>query len=340
MQAFLDSKDIVNNGPELRQRVQRDGYLFIRGALPTNVLESLRMQALETVCEAGWVKANTLLEDAIADLSGFCVEPEPTYMQVYHRMYQLPEFHALQHHPNLIGLFERVMGDPVMPHPRIIGRTIFPQREAFTTPAHQDFIPIQGTAETYTAWIPLGDIPPELGGLQIASGSHRGGVYDFRPAMGAGGLEITDPLEGSWVSSPFKQGDLLIFHSMTVHKGLPNKSDRLRMSIDARYQKISDPIAPGSLQPHNQPSTWEDIYADWPPNGLQYYWQKWALEVKAYDTSYHEKRDRLAFEMAAKGDDRAVSALQRIIARNPDPVKQKKAEDLLATLESSLPPSS
>lgn len=249
-------------------------------------------------------------------------------------MYKLQEFQALQHHPNLIEVIERILGEPVMPHARIIGRTIFPQREVFTTPPHQDFIPIQGTADTYTAWIPLSDIPPELGGLQIASGSHRHGVYDFKPAMGAGGIAVVNPLEGTWVNNPFKQGDVLIFHSMAVHKGVSNASNRLRMSIDARYQKISDPIAPGSLLPHAQPYTWEDIYADpdWNREDLKYYWQKWGMDVKEYDNSYHEKRDEMGLAMAEKGDRGSISVLQRIVARDTDPAKRKRAADLLADL--------
>ena len=333
MQPFLDSTDVLNDGPELRRRMQRDGYLFLRGLLPTAVVEGLRLQILAIAQEAGWLKAGTLLADAIADLNGFCVEPEPAYMQKYHAMYKLPEFHAIQHHPNLLGLFARMLDETVLPHPRIIGRTIFPQREAFTTPPHQDFIPIQGTADTYTAWIPLSDLPTELGGLQVAAGSHQHGVYEFQPAMGAGGLAVTDPLEGTWAYSPFQQGDVLIFHSMTVHKGMPNTSDRLRMSMDGRYQKVNDPIAPGSLQPHSQPSTWDEIYADWPAPDLQYYWRKWDLELKEYDNSYHEKRDQIAFAMAAEGDTRAISTLQRIVARDADPAKRQKAEELLAVLE-------
>lgn len=333
MQPFLDSTDVVDDALELRERAERDGYLFIRELIPTEVLESLRIQFLEIAQDAGWVQKDTPLEDAIADLNGFCVEPEPKYMGVYHHMYKLPEFHALQHHPNIVGVIEAILGEPVMPHARIIGRTIFPQREVFTTPPHQDFIPIQGTADTYTAWVPLCDIPPELGGLQIASGSHRQGVYDFRPAMGAGGIAVTNPLEGTWVNSPFRQGDVLIFHSMAVHKGVSNASDRLRMSIDARYQKISDPIAPGSLQPHSQPHTWEEVYSDWSPGGLQYYWEKWNMTVKEYDNSYHEKRDQLGIEMAEKGDKRSLSVLQRIVARDTDPAKRKQAADLLERLE-------
>ena len=336
MQPFLDSTAVINDGAELDRRMKRDGYLFIRQLLPAAVVENLRMQILEIAHDAGWVQRDAPLADAVADLNGFCVEPEPVYMQKYHAMYKLPDLHAIQHHPNLVDLFERMLDEPVLPHPRIIGRTIFPQREAFTTPPHQDFIPIQGTADTYTAWIPLSDLPTELGGLQIAAGSHRRGVYDIQPAMGAGGLEVVDPLDGAWTYSPFNQGDVLIFHSLAVHKGMPNGSDRLRMSLDARYQKASEPIAPGSLQPHSQPSAWEEIYADWPEMDLKYYWRKWDMEVKEYDNSYHDKRDVMALKMAREGDTRAISTLQRIIARDDSPAKREEAEALLAALQQAV----
>ena len=153
--------------------------------------------------------------------------------------------------------------------------------------------------------------------------------------MGAGGMAVTDPLDGTWVNIPFAQGDVLIFHSMAVHKGVPNSSDRLRMSIDARYQRVSEPIAPGSLLPHSQPNTWENIYAAWSSENLQYYWKKWDLEVVEYDSSYYEKRDDLAFEMAEQGDETARSTLQRVVARDKDAAKRKRAEELLAKLDAS-----
>ncbi len=333
MNPFIDSTAIADNGLELRKRMERDGYLFIRGLMPANKLESLRRQLLEIARDAGWVKKDVPLDEAIADLNGFCVEPEQKYNEVYLQMYKLQDFQAIYHHPDLIALFERLLGDTVFLHPSVIGRTIFPQRDAFTTPAHQDFIPIQGTPDTYTAWIPLSDIPEELGGLQIASGSHRQGVYEHRPSLGAGGMEVIDPLDGTWVGNPFKQSDLLIFHSLAVHKGLPNRSDKLRLSLDGRYQKVSDPISPKTLVPHGGIVEWEDIYANWPTKDFQYYWKKWDLKIKEYDYSYHQKRDEMAFEMAENGDSQAVSTLQRIIARDNDPAKRRKAKDLLAKLE-------
>ena len=335
MNPLLDSSDLLQDGLELYRRLQRDGYLFIRRLLPAQVLEQLRLDFLNIAGRDGWLKAGTPVADAVADIDSFCVEPEPRYMACYGQFYRLPRFHALQHRPELVDLFTRMLGEPVLPHPRLIARAIFPQRETYTTPPHQDFIPIQGTPATYTAWIPLSDLPAEMGGLQIAAGSHTRGVYEFQPALGAGGIAVTDPLDGTWVSSTFEQGDVLFFHSMTVHKGVPNTSQTLRVSVDARFQKASDPIAPGSLLPHSQPDSWKEIYADWPDDELKHYWKGSDLQVVEYDNSYHEQRDQMAFDMAARGDRTAISALQRIVARDDDAANRHRAEELLQILEAN-----
>jgi ectoine hydroxylase-related dioxygenase (phytanoyl-CoA dioxygenase family) len=136
----------------------------------------------------------------------------------------------------------------VLPHPRLIGRTIFPKRESFTTPPHQDFIPIQGTTETYTAWFPLHDLPPDMGGLEVAAGSHQDGVYEFSPALGAGGLSIADPLADTWTGGPFEAGDVLFFHSMTAHRGVANTGgiaaplDRRPLPAPRRPDRPGQPV--------------------------------------------------------------------------------------------------
>ena len=121
---------------------------------------------------------------------------------------------------------------------------------------------------------------------------------------------------------------------MTVHKGIPNRGDRLRLSMDARYQRVTDPITLDSLEPHGTLINWEQLYADWPADEpLKYYWHRLDLRFKEYDKSYHEKRDRMAFEMAAMGDERSRSTLERIISRDPDQSKRWKARELLAVLD-------
>ena len=257
-------------------------------------------------------------------------------MNVLVELYRKPQFQAIQHHSNLVGLIERMIGEPVVPHPRVIARYIFPQKTEFTTPPHQDWIPIQGTEATYTAWVPFSNVPQEMGGLQICAGSHRGNIYQFRPALGAGGLEITDELPDDWRYNPTRQGDVILFHSLTVHKGMPCRGEQLRLSMDARYQSRNQPLTAQSLAPHCVASAgWEEIYRDWPATAdpYKYYWQEWDLHVADYDDSYNRQRDKLALEMAEAGDRRALSVLQRIIARDPDSEKRERAQQLLTKLE-------
>ena len=335
MKPFLDSSGVINNGPELARRMKRDGYLFVRGLLPAEPLESVRMQFLEIAAANGWISTRAPLEEGIADLTGFCVEPEPKYMNVYEQFYLLQDFHALPHHPQILGLLERMLGEPVVHHPRVIARFMFPQRNAYTTKAHQDYIPIQGTEDTYTAWVPLSDLPDEMGGLQIAAGAHLGGVYDIKPALGAGGFEIDDDLGDCWVGNSFGQGDVLFFHSLAPHRGVPNRGKRMRMSIDGRV--------PEAERSHHQgqpatPCGYRRVELERDLRGLDFRRIPVLLEglesrIVDYDPSYFERRDELAMEMAENGDELARSTLQRIVARDLNPEKRARAQTLLTKLD-------
>jgi len=168
--------------------------------------------------------------------------------------------------------------------------------------------------------------------LQVAEGTHTGAVHDFDIGMGAGGIEITDPFEDRWVSGPFSVGDVLIFHSLLAHKGVPNRGDKLRMSMDVRYQLVSEPFNPDNANADGQPLSWEDIYAGWSSDELKYYWRKLDLTLKPFDPFWFDKRDSRAFELGEAHDPRARSVLQRIVARDSDAAKRARAERLLAGL--------
>src|SRR5207302_4486743 len=114
--------------------------------------------------------------------------------------------------------------------------------------------------DVFTAWFPLADSPRSHGPLSIATGSHTRGVYKMQPAFGVGCMEVIDPLSDRWVSGVFELGDVLIFHSLTVHKALPNITQYFRVSLDFRYQRASEPIGEHNL---TCPVPWDVIYARW-----------------------------------------------------------------------------
>ncbi len=281
MDPFLDSTPIAGNASELRERAERDGYLFFRGLVPPAPLLAVRRQILE-ICERhGWLKPGTAVEDGMAAPGVAYTPRNPEYLGVYDEIQRLESFHALPHQPALLSSLRSLFGEEVLVHPRNIARVMFPQNTKFTTPAHQDYIHIKGSPNTWTAWIPLSDCPEELGGLAVLAGSHTVGILPTHAAYGAGGAGVdTDDLPFHWVLSDYRCGDVMLFHSHAVHRGMDNLTrDRLRVSVDYRYQPVSEPVAEDSLLPHHNRANWDEIYAGWARPELQYYWKRLNLNV-------------------------------------------------------------
>lgn len=250
---FLESR-ADESADTLRARMDETGYLFIRDLVPAADVNAVRRDVLQLCQQAGWLDENKPLLDGIAngDVAALS-EGQPAYMAVYRQILRLPSFHDFPSHPALLNIAAKIIDGEVTVHRRRIGRITFPNNIATTTSPHQDWYYIRGTEATYSCWMPLGDCPLELGGLAVWPGSQRDGLKEhLAGSRGAGGhtLQLGED-EGVWHSSPFEVGDALFFHSLTVHKALPNLTpDRLRLSTDNRFQKSDDEIDPSSMQPH------------------------------------------------------------------------------------------
>ena len=331
---FSDSTDLLPDGRALRERLHRDGYLFLRGLLPARAIATVRSRLLAKAAAGGWLDPAAPVDAGVANPDAACKDPEPRYMAVFRRLWSDEELHRLRIHPRALKLFGRLFGEPALAHPMFVQRNIFPQSESFdfTTGIHQDRVHIGG-ATSYAMWMPLGDCPREKGTLAVAAGSHAHGVLPTKVGSGAGGMDIAVPIPGTWVTGDFAAGDALIFQDTTVHKALPNRTREIRLSFDARYQPVSQPIADTNLVPYAGCGSWEEVYAGWDRPDGQYYWRDLALNSVPLDRSYYEQRDAMAFEMAEHGDRGARDAILRIIQRDPQPAKRERAERLLARLD-------
>lgn len=278
---FLNSAGLRQQPDALRARMAEHGYLFIPGLLHAKTVGAVH-EAIMQICQAeGWADADGRAQGDPR------LEGADDFWPVYDRVQQLEIFHALAHRPEILRVIEALVRETPFPHPRNIARITFPQAEHFTTPPHQDHVLIQGTPETYTVWMPLCDCPQALGSLTVLAGSHRHDLLPVRKASGPGGVGVdADELGLDWHGSDFAAGDALIFHSHTVHKALPNRTvEQLRVSVDFRYQGISQPIVADGLQPHYGRLTWDEIYAQWTRPDLQYYWRDAGLTIVERDPS-------------------------------------------------------
>ncbi len=114
------------------------------------------------------------------------------------------------------------------------------------TPWHQDLGVVTPDADDsliLTVWYPLMDADEENGCLQVIPGSHRdeellthcpGG----KKVLGSLHVPESEFEVGTAVSVPLKKGDALFMTRYTIHSSLPNVSDRVRFSMDLRYNPI------------------------------------------------------------------------------------------------------
>ncbi len=101
------------------------------------------------------------------------------------------------------------------------------------------------------------------------------------------------PGEEQWVEGDFHTGDVLTFPCFTVHKALPSRfRDRIRLSLDVRFQPASDPIDEKSLRPHAN-LDWEEVYADWTTDDLKYYWRHQSPTLATWDDKYKQPGPRI-----------------------------------------------
>ena len=98
---------------------------------------------------------------------------------------------------------------------------------------------------------------------------------------GVGGVQCEIyPDESTWHVSNFDTGDVLIFHSATVHKAEPNTAKQdVRLSVDTRFCNYGAPVFSTNIEPHHgwriEELSWERIYAAWHSKEYQYYWRNY-----------------------------------------------------------------
>lgn len=278
--------EVDQDAESIRAQAQKQGYLFIKGLIPSDDLMQLRQEITAVCAKHHLLDSDRDPLEAIALPGRAVVESvDEEYLPYYRDIQKLRSFHAMAHHPTLIKVFEALFDESVLVLGCNICRTIFPNLTLHSTPPHQDHYYILGATETWTAWIPCGDCPGELGSLAIIPGSHQQGLLTTREASGgAGGRETILDEESVWACGDFACGDCLLVHSLCIHQGRDNlTADRIRFSLDFRYQPLSHPVHYRSIEtPHVAAVlNWEEVYQNWPENDpLKYYWKDLPIKVE------------------------------------------------------------
>ncbi len=266
----------------LRAPIRARGYVLVRGLLPQSDIRQVLGEITQIISDAGWLIPGHDPLERIANVGAACGDPDPGFKRTYQEVFNLAAFHALPHHPALQRVMKMLVGNRLLVHPKPIGRLIFPNCEKLTVHAHQDYRFMQGDPECFTVWIPLHDCPVEVGPLQIMEGSHRSGFLNHEEDnLHVPEIPADATAGGEWAGGPIYAGDVLIFHSLTVHAASPNLSKQMRISLDCRFQDYSRALNPAILAFAGESGkSWEKTYSGWSSDELKYYWKRLPLRLK------------------------------------------------------------
>jgi ectoine hydroxylase-related dioxygenase (phytanoyl-CoA dioxygenase family) len=266
----------------LREEIDARGYALIRGVLPRDVITRLLGEITQILSAEGWLLPGHNPLECTADLSAACSDSDPAFKHVYQSIFDLESFHALPHHPALQQVMKMLVGNSLAIHPKPIGRLVFPRSEQLTLNAYHDDRAIGEDNECFAVWIPLHDCPADVGSLQVLEGSHRlRHLHHEDENLHLPEVSARADAEGDWVAGQINAGDVLIAHILTVHTASPNLSNRLRVSLDCRFQDYRQVFNPENLVfAGDSGKSWETTYASWRSDDLKYYWKGLPLEFQ------------------------------------------------------------
>lgn len=286
MKCFHELKGCDVTPSVLQEEMGARGYVLIRGLLPRETVDSVLFDVTQVLSVADWLLPGYDSKERMANVAAACGDPDPKFKRVYQEVFNLESFHALPHQASLREVMTMFAGNQPIVHPKPIGRLIFPRCERLVTHAHQDYEFMGGDPEFFTVWIALHDCPIEVGPLRILEGSHRFGIQKHEREN----LHVPEIPEGAvlgdgWVGGGLDAGDVLIFHSLTVHAASPNHSDRIRVSLDCRFQDSRRVLNPANLVFAGESGkSWEKTYSSWHSDELKFYWKKIPLALRPSKT--------------------------------------------------------
>ncbi|MBB4234247.1 phytanoyl-CoA dioxygenase family protein [Rhizobium esperanzae] len=250
----------------IRRRYLDDGYVWLKGLLPRANVIDFRRWVLEHLAMTGLVEPGSDLSLGIASTTAFDRSLADRRLMSLVRSAAYEGFCA---QPSLTCFMDDFLQGISYLHKRKIMRFVQPDTPT-ATPAHYDLVYLRGgTSRLVTAWIPIGDIPTEMGGLVYLEGSHTLGIRmeaEFQAASGdlspqerisaynrhmaEGGWiskdlpDMAERFDTRWLAADYEAGDVVLHSPYMIHASTANqdRSRRLRLSTDIRYQNVDDEI--------------------------------------------------------------------------------------------------
>ncbi|KAJ5282319.1 hypothetical protein N7497_002516 [Penicillium chrysogenum] len=262
----------------MHERFERDGYLFVKGCIPREASLKCREAYFEYMAKSGLLKKGTLPVDGIFSekdsrkyllpgnlrrLFGLKDDAESEkYLELMISAHSAPFYLDFCANEELKKFISRFNG---WKNPQMLQRTMLrafvPNSEL--TPVHFDQMYLRaGPPTSITAWVPIGDVSLEGGGLMYLEGSTDIGqkceaefsrnahnlsdeerVSAFNKNMSDGGflsrytVAYGKEVRRKWLIAEYEAGDVIFHNPWMVHASCKNKdpNGKIRLATDLRF---------------------------------------------------------------------------------------------------------
>lgn len=240
------SANIINDSEKLKQTLADQGYLYFPNFYDRNEISPVKEEIANMLATKGFLNP---------DKSPLSLEPNKEFKKSYlfktEDVSNLPLYVNLVESKKIMSQMKKILNEEIFTYPYKWLRAV--NKEA-ATGIHYDIVYMgRGTDQLLTCWTALDDTPPEKGGLLMGSNfqntsslKNTYGKVDVDRDNLNGGWYTTNPHEvnekfgGTWHTSNFKAGDIVIFGMYQLHGSLKNETNQLRITCDTRYQRVSE----------------------------------------------------------------------------------------------------
>jgi ectoine hydroxylase-related dioxygenase (phytanoyl-CoA dioxygenase family) len=251
---------------EIRAALAENGYVWLKRLLEPGEVVAFRAWVFGHLARAGVLRAGS---DPAEGIAGAQPHDRALSDRLLMALVRSAAFEGFCAQPRLSRFMDELLGGISYLHRRKLMRFTLPGT-AVSTPAHYDLVYLRGgTDRIVTAWIPIGDVPLEQGGLIYLRGSDALGrsmerdfaarAQDLTPDerisaynrhMSEGGWvskdlpAMAERFDTAWLTADYEAGDVVLHSPYMIHASTNNVSPtgRIRLSTDIRFQNVDDEI--------------------------------------------------------------------------------------------------
>jgi ectoine hydroxylase-related dioxygenase (phytanoyl-CoA dioxygenase family) len=253
---------------ELHEQYAAQGYLWLRGLLDRREVLDFRRRYFGAFATTGLLAAGSDPVEGVYSGGG---EDKAAVRRIMGETVMWARYEGFCLSKPIVEFYEEFMGGAPYLHKRKLIRYTKAGDQACTG-AHYDLTYLRaGTDRLCTSWIPIGDIPVDMGGLIYLEGSDGWGrqleaefsrknanlppeerINAFNKNMSESGWlskdlpTIADRMSGRWLMADYEAGDMMVHSPYMIHASTVNEDPqgRMRLSTDIRFQLVSDEIDP------------------------------------------------------------------------------------------------